>query len=228
MFREPIVSAILSAYIWLLYIFFNPLTSIFVPPFVPLSPLCCLPRQSFYSSLVNQFSYLLGYKDFSQQQGCIFKLSPEDSNRFRTMQKASLLHFNKILSIHRSYLVCARFPISEIAWGGFLATRTYFGAKTGRVHPVQRSGQMLKIFGKARCHPGKFLFGRGRVARDETKVAFYLVTRRFSNIINQLNPQATQSTMSSSEGEEFNMDVSGSESDYKSEPTLKKVGRLPF
>ena len=34
--------------------------------------------------------------------------------------------------------------------------------------------------------------------------------------------------MSSSEGEEFNMDVSGSESGYESEPTQKKVGRLHF
>ena len=34
--------------------------------------------------------------------------------------------------------------------------------------------------------------------------------------------------MSSSEGEEFDMDVSVSESDYESEPTLKKVGRLLF
>ena len=40
--------------------------------------------------------------------------------------------------------------------------------------------------------------------------------------------QPTQSTMSSSEGEEFNMDVSDSESNYESEPILKKVGRLAF
>lgn len=147
------------------------------------------------------------------------------------MQKPYLVLFNKVLSIHRSYLVCAQFTIYEIAWGDFRpqnTIRTYFGAKIGR---VQRSGQM---FGKARCHPGKFLsrpfaIGRGplvHVARDEHKGAFY-VTRRFSNTINQHNPQPTQSTMSSSEGEEFNMDVSG-ESDHESEPTLKKVGRLPF
>jgi hypothetical protein len=151
------------------------------------------------------------------------------------MQKVYLLLSNKILSFHRSYLVCARFPTSKIVWGDFRqdpAIRTYFGAKISR---IQRSGQLLEIFGNTRCHPGKFLsrsftIGRGpivHVARDEYKDAFYLVTRRFSNTINQLNPQPTQSTMSSSEGEEFDMNVSGSESDYESEPTLKKVGRLP-
>jgi hypothetical protein len=146
------------------------------------------------------------------------------------MQKAYLLLFNKIL-FHRSYLVCAR----SNAWCNFRpnpAIRTYFGAKISR---VERSEQMLENFRNARRHPGKFLsrpftIGRGplfHVARDEIS-AFYLVTRRFSNTINQLNPQLTQSTMSSSEGEEFNMDVSGSESNYDSEPTLKKVGGLPF
>ena len=219
-------------HIWIC-IFFLPINiySIIFPPCQ--CAVCHNTRQFLFLS----FLVLLDYKEFSQQQGCVFKLSPEDSNRFRTimMQKAYLLLFNKILSIHRSYL-CARFSISEIAWGDFRpdpAFRTYFGAKIGRVH---RSGQMLEIFRKARCHPGKFLsrpftIGRGplvHVARDESKDAFYLVTRRFSNTINQLNPQPTQSTMSSSEGEEFNMDVSGSESNYESEPTVKKVGRLPF
>ena len=148
------------------------------------------------------------------------------------MQKAYLL-FNKILSLHRSYLVV--YARSPNAWGKFRqdpAIRTNFGAEIGR---VQRS-EMLKTFGKdrtARCHPGKissrpFAIGRGplvHVARDGNS-AFYLVTRRFSNTINQLNPQPTSSTMSSSEGEEFNMDVSGSESDYKSEPTVKKVKKV--
>lgn len=151
------------------------------------------------------------------------------------MQKAYLL-FNKILSLHRSYLVV--YARSPNAWGKFRqdpAIRTNFGAEIGR---VQRS-EMLKTFGKdrtARCHPGKissrpFAIGRGplvHVARDGNS-AFYLVTRRFSNtIINQHNLQPTPSTMSSSEGEEFDMDVSVSESDYESEPTLKKVGRLLF
>ena len=153
-----------------------------------------------------------------------------DPPRFCTMQKACLLLFNKILPTHRSYL-CARFPISEIprvAWGDFRPDPVDFGSKIGQ---VKRSGQ---IYGKARWHPDKFLsrstIGRGLVhlARDENKDAFYLVTRRFSNTINQLNPQPTYSTMSSSEGEQFNTDVSGSESDYESELTLKKVGRLPL
>ena len=151
------------------------------------------------------------------------------------MQKAYLLLFKKVLSIQRSYLVCARFPISEIAWRNFRpnpAIRTYFGAKIlGRIQP---SEQMVKIIWKAR-YPGKFqprpfTIGRGplvHVARDENRGA-YLVTRRFSQTINHLNPRPTQSTMSSSEGEEFDMDVSGSESDYESEPTLKKVCWLPF
>jgi hypothetical protein len=148
-----------------------------------------------------------------------------DPPRFCTMQKACLLLFNKILYMHRSYL-CARFPISEIprvAWGDFRPDPVDFGAKIGQ---VKRSGQ---IYGKARWHPDNFLSrSTTHLARDGKKYAFYLVTRRFSNTINQLNPQPTQSTMSSSEGEEFNMDVSGSESNYESEPKLKKVGRLPF
>ena len=198
--------------------------SIIVPPFF--TPV---------NFLVDQFSGLLDYKEFSEQQGWIFRLSPEDSSRLRTtMQKVNLLLFNKILSIHRSYcfsvFLCARFPISDIpvAWGDFRphpTVRTDFDTKISR---VQRSG-------KARWHPDKFLSRRKvhtlvRVARDENnKDAFYLVTRRFSNtIINQHNPQPTQSRMSSSEGEGFNMDVSGSESNYESEPTLKKVSRLSF
>ena len=128
--------------------------------------------------------------------------------------------------------MCARFSISipRLTWGDVRPIRTNFGVKKGR---LQRSGQMLDNFGKARCHSGRFLspIGRGplaHVARDENKDAFYLVTRRFSNTINQLNPQPIQSTMSSSEGEEFDMNVSGSESDYESEHTLKKVGQFPF
>ena len=111
-----------------------------------------------------------------------------------------------------------------------LLLNTNFGTKTGRVPP--RSGE---IFGKARCHSDKFLSRRnlklstrGHVARDVNKDAFYLVTRQFSNTINQHNSQPTQSTMSSSEGEEFNMDVSGSDSNYESEPAPKKVGWLSF
>ena len=186
----------------------------------PLSPLTCVVHQ--FHTLISiplpsvKFLTLLD-KKISQQQGCISKLSSEDSNRFRTMQKDYLLLFNKILSIQHSYLVCARSPN---AWGNFRpdpAIRMNFGAKIGRVP----------------SHPGKFLsrpftIGRGplvHVARDGNS-AFYLVTRRFSNTINQLNPQPTSSTMSSSEGEEFNMDVSGSESDYKSEPTVKKVKKV--
>ena len=126
--------------------------------------------------------------------------------------------------------MCARFPISVIphlAWGNFRPIWRGFGAKKGR---LQRSGQKLENFGRAKFHPGRFLsIARGplaHVARDRSKGAFYLVTRRFSNTINQHNSQLTQSTMSSSEGEEFNMDVSGS--DYESEPTLRKVGWFSF
>ena len=53
--------------------------------------LCRLPQQSFinfYSSHRSIFCRIFDYKEFSQQQGSILELSPEDLNWFRTMQKA--------------------------------------------------------------------------------------------------------------------------------------------
>jgi hypothetical protein len=91
-----------------------------------------------------------------------------------------------------------------------------------KAYLLQRS---LEIFGRRKVSYTMGL-ARGHLARDVNNAFYLLVTRRFTNTINQHNPQPTQSTMSSSEGEEFNMDVSGSESNYESEPTLKKVGRL--
>ena len=44
-------------------------------------------HQFLFLSSIN-FLTLLDYEEFSQQQGSILELSPEDSNRFRTMQKA--------------------------------------------------------------------------------------------------------------------------------------------
>jgi hypothetical protein len=45
-------------------------------------------RQFLFLSSINFLPPLLNYKEFSQQQGSILELSPEDSNRLRTMQKA--------------------------------------------------------------------------------------------------------------------------------------------
>jgi hypothetical protein len=53
-----------------------------------LPPLQCFkPCQFLLLSLIN-FLTLLDYKESSQQQGSILELSPEDLNRFCTLQKA--------------------------------------------------------------------------------------------------------------------------------------------